>query len=161
MGRNNKAYSQNPGIILIIGVAFIFCGLYFARDAYATHITVVNSRTWPWAVGTVTAAKINESHGQKGGTWYNPIITYRYYALGNEYICNIRTNIKTSNEDAERVLRSFPLSTKIRVSYNPDRPWECVSEYDEEVIEWLGIASIPIGILLFFYGFINMRGNGE
>lgn len=140
-------------INLLVGAASLAYGIYLCWSAYDTHKKIVASKDWPVTSGKVTAAEIKVSHGGKGGSSYHPEITYRYSVNGTEFTRGIRKNKAIFRFIAEDFLKLLPIGTSIRVSYDPENPMDCVSNYDEEGIPWLGLIAIAFGVMFIWSAF--------
>jgi hypothetical protein len=149
-------------LYLVFGASILAFGIYRIWSAYKTYKNIVASKEWPVTKGEVTAAKINQEWWWgKGGIYYRPKITYRYSVLGNEQTKRVRLESTKSEEEAKEVLEMLPLGIDITVSYNPENPKDCVSEYDEESIPWLGLGAITFGIMIILIAFLGDTTTGQ
>jgi hypothetical protein len=140
-----------PG--LVIGELFLVFGMYLVWSAYKTHQIIVASRTWPVITGRVIKARINTlvtfgNFNLKGYYcgygFYQSKITYCYSVEGDEYISKVRLKTRLSNTATHD--RLLPIGRIMKVSYNPEKPQDCISEYDEEGFPWFGVCTIALGV---------------
>ena len=134
------------------GVPILIIGIILVWSDYKKHMKIITSRNWPKAMGVVISAGINKSYGYKSGKRYQPIFTYHYYVNGVEYKHDI---IKKSTIFSDvATFELLPAGTQLVISYNPENPIDCISEYDEENIPWLGLSAIAFGVVLILIGFV-------
>jgi hypothetical protein len=137
----------------ISGVPAIFYGLYQLWIAYKTHKKYVSSKNWPVTLGEVTETNIYLTGG-KGGTRYQPEISYQCSVLGHEHTGKFRLGRESSNEEAEEVLTIFPVGADVKVTYNPENPEDWISEFDEEEVPWVGFGAIVFGVVVICLAFV-------
>jgi hypothetical protein len=140
---------------LIFAASFLIFGFILVWSAYNRHKKLIGSKSWPATMGVVIAAKNKVSFGSKGGRYNRPEVTYRYSVIGIEYTQNIRKNSTIKQNKVGEFLDSLPIGTKLKISYNPENPKDCVSEYDEEDIPLLGIGAIAFGALMLYIGILG------
>lgn len=143
---------------LIIGIVCLFLGLYFARESYIFHVQIEASKTWPEVTGEVIETKISMIPDNDGSVYYYPIVIYHYIVSGAEYTCDYGLDREGFRDDAEGDLRSFPIGTEIKVSYNPNRPQDCITKHDAESFPFGAIIFILTGTFLVIYDGLIILG---
>jgi hypothetical protein len=136
------------GLFFIL--SFLIFGVFLIWSAISRQKRINRSRSWPNTMGMVVAAKNKVSFGTKGGRSYRPEVTYRYSVIGIEYQQTISINSTIIKDNVEEFLKNLTIGAKLKISYNPDNPKDCVSEYDEVGVPWLGIGAIAFGVLMIF-----------
>jgi hypothetical protein len=134
------------------GAPILIFGIILAWADYKNHKKIIASRNWPKAMGVVISVKINKYYTGKGGKRYQPIFTYHYSANGVEYKHDIIKKSTIFSDVAAYEL--LPVGTQLVISYNPENPKDCITEYDEENIPWFGLGLIAFGVVLILIGFI-------
>ncbi len=83
---------------------------------------------WPTASGTVTRSEIAVSKGAKSGDpSYSPSVWYDYSVDQQEYTGYVisygaQGYNAISEKSVAKVVSAYPLNSKVRVFYDPDRP---------------------------------------
>jgi|WetSurSiteA1Bulk_404760.scaffolds.fasta_scaffold02003_4 hypothetical protein len=152
----SRSFTKQTRMFLIITIIVIIIGVDSAWNSYIVHKNKAASKNWPVTTGEVTETKITMIPDEDG-TDYLPMITYHYYVSGVEYFCKNGIHIRGFRDEAEKDLSLFPIGTKIQVSYNPNSPQVCVTDYYGELVPYFACL-IPTGVILFFYTFGRLLG---
>jgi hypothetical protein len=125
--RENGAAAFWPGVLTFGALFFPFAALGFGSDLFQYWSTRASAR-WPVADGRVTDGRIEIVERARGksaimyDTEYLPAVTYAYEVAGTPCSNGIPATSLKNREEAEEVLRSYPVGTPLRVYYDPDDP---------------------------------------
>jgi hypothetical protein len=143
----------NNWLGLVLGELILVFGVYLVWSAIKTHQIFAASQNWPVTSGRVIKTRTNSlvNFGTfnlkgyfRGYGFYQPKIYYCYSVHGDEYTSKVRLKIRLSKTtDHDHLL---PIGRIMKVSYNPKKPQDCLSEYDEEVFPWFGVCAIALGV---------------
>ena len=151
--RENGAAAFWPGVLMFGALFFPMAALGFGSDLFKYWSTRASAR-WPVAEGRVTGGRIEIVERARGksaimyDTEYLPVVTYAYEVAGTRCSNDIPAIRLKSREEAEEVLRSYPVGTPLRVYYDPDDPGTAVLQTgDESAFRGLGltlfVAALP------------------
>ncbi len=150
--KNSTAYPWNATSVLrlifslVIGSAIFILGVGLAWAGYQQQQTINASHAWPVSPGAVVATRIELHRNKESGPDYTPFVTYQYAVNGNMYSCSFSLDEADSNEEAAASLGNFPQGFQVRVSYNPQQPEVCVTQYDPPGSPLPGIGCAAMGL---------------
>jgi hypothetical protein len=120
-----------PGVLMFGAFFFPLAALGFGSDLFQYWSTRASAR-WPVADGRVTGGRIEIVEVPRGksailyDTEYRPVVTYAYEVAGAGRSNDIPATRYKNREEAEEVLRSYPVGAPLRVYYDPDDPGTAV-----------------------------------
>jgi hypothetical protein len=133
-----------PGVLTLGALFFPFAALFFGNDLFQNWSTRGSAR-WPVAEGRVTGGRIEVNLRRRGKSaisayeTYSPVVPYAYEVAGTACGNDLPASDFKSREEAEEVLRSYPVGAPVRVHYDPDDPGTAVLQIrDEWVFRSLG-----------------------
>jgi hypothetical protein len=151
---------------LLLGIAIIVMGLYFAVNQIPAITTGLQSHSWSVTTATVlssgwlthhaTGDEYNQEYEGKGYT-HTPEITYSYTVKGRKFT-GARSQLGDTGRRYVNEIRSvvdrYPVGRVVRVTYNPRDPSQSVLEPGVNGMSWfmlaVGLAMIALGV---FFGF--------
>jgi hypothetical protein len=140
-----------PAVLTLGALFFPFAAFFFGNDLFQNWSSHASAR-WPVAEGRVTGGKIEVLEVARGKSListyetYLPKVTYCYEVAGatcSNDLPEFEVPRKT-REEAEEVLRLYPVGTPVRVHYDPDDPGTAVLPIRD------GWAFRSLGPTLFF-----------
>lgn len=115
----------------LIGIGMVVYGLYRLYQAYTIYRNAYAGKTWPATTGRVTGGHFKERPGFKYPHYWAEF-NYSYMVLGSEYRRKFKMDsIMGEPFDAAGKMREYPVGYIFFVHYNPDKPQECVTEFDK------------------------------
>jgi hypothetical protein len=166
MGRPSLPTARNPSgglklLLTVLCLVFFAGGCVLGRMAYRAVLEAQQSLTWPTVPGRISRSGVDvsvsrERSNRRDGRYretssYSAAIEYDFHVNGKT-ITGRRVAVMSdqfgSRDWAEATTKNFPVGSDVTVSYNPDRPEECVLEPGR----WGGAGFLVIlaGGLLFF-----------
>jgi Protein of unknown function (DUF3592) len=138
-----------PGVLTLGALFFPLAALGFGSELFQYWSTRASAR-WPVAEGRVTGGKIEIIERARGKSaihtyeTYLPVVSYAYEVAGTGYSNDIPATSFKNLEEAEEVLRSYPVGTPVRAHYDPDDPGTAVLQIGD------GSAFRSLGFTLLF-----------
>jgi Protein of unknown function (DUF3592) len=151
---------------LLIGIAIVVMGLYFAVNQIPAITTGLQSQSWSVTTATVfssrwlthhaTGDEYNQEYEGKG-YMHTPEITYSYTVQGRKFTSGRYQFGDTGRRyvnDIKNIVARYPVGRIVRVTYNPNNPSQSVLEPGVNGMSWfmlaVGLATIALGM---FFGF--------
>jgi Protein of unknown function (DUF3592) len=134
--RENGAGVFWPGVLTFGALFFPFAALSFGSVLFQYWSTRGSAR-WPLAEGRVTGGGIEIVEVARGKSaisryeTYRPVVAYTYEVAGATCSNDIPAISLKSREEAEEVLRSYPVGVPLRVYYDPDDPGTAVLQISD------------------------------
>jgi hypothetical protein len=154
-----------PGVLLLGLMFFPLAAASVGYDLFHDWSTRGSAR-WPIVGGRVTAGSIYVAYSGLSPTRYVPLADYAYEVAGTIYrnllpAPGLKSRMYRvllppglkSREEAEEVLRSYPVGAQLRVYYDPDDPGTSVLETGDGAFRLLGLtlffAALPFVTVSF------------
>jgi hypothetical protein len=146
------------GLVIVVGCIATLLGIRMCKEARVTW-------TWPSTEGIVRGTEVLETSGfgTKGGSVFQPVITYEYSVGGVSHTGKrIKlVDISSSSRYAHRVVARYPVGTGVTVYYDPDSPQDAVLQRGNDG-NTLGVPAVGIFFVLvgagicFGYGVLQI-----
>ncbi len=119
--------STKSGVALII-IFFLLPLLVGVALSFINFRKAVVSKKWPTTIGTVVSSDVKRPSGKN--TKYEAVVKYSYRVDTTEFLSD---NLKMlaargTSEWAKEKVSKFPVSSELRVFYNPKKPKDSVIE---------------------------------
>jgi hypothetical protein len=141
-----------PGVLTFGALFFPIAALGFGADLFQYCSTRASAR-WPVAEGRVTGGRIEVIEVARGKSairtyeTYLPVVSYAYEVAGTRCSNDIPAIRLKSREEAEEVLRSYPVGAPVRAHYDPDDPGMAVLQTgDESAFRSLGFTLLFVAL---------------
>ena len=147
--RESGAAAFWPGVLMFGALFFPIAAFGFGADLFQYWSTLASAR-WPVAEGRVTGGKIEVIERARGKSAirtyeeYLPVITYAYEVADTACSDDIPALSLKSREEAEAVLRSYPVGAPVQAHYDPEDPGTAVLQIGD------GPAFRTLGLTLLF-----------
>jgi hypothetical protein len=138
-----------PGVLTLGALFFPIAALFFGADLFQYLSTRASAR-WPVAEGRVTGGRIEIIEVARGKSLirtyetYLPVVSYAYEVAGARCSNDIPAITLKNREEAEEVLRAYPVGTPLQAHYDPDDPGTAVLQTGD------GSAFRSLGTTLWF-----------
>jgi Protein of unknown function (DUF3592) len=116
-----------PGVLMFGALFFPLAAFGFGSELFQYCSTHASAR-WPVAEGRVTGGRIEIIEVARGKSLirryetYLPVVSYAYEVAGTRCSNDIPATRFKNREEAEEVLRSYPVGTPLQAHYDPDDP---------------------------------------
>jgi hypothetical protein len=135
----------------LISCFFLMMGLGSLASLVRDYLRIRAAAHWPTTDGVVTATHMAELQARRGLDEYRPVVLYRYKVGEIEYEGTrlaFGDEVFHSRSPSEKVLRSYPVGSAIRVRYAPERPGNSVlrAEWTQQHWHDLGVTMLFLGL---------------
>ena len=104
---------------------FILIGTVFMLAALWNAIAALESKRWPEAPGVISTSYKKERHDAESGTYYSPVVAYRYQ-IGERELTGKRVSF--GNLIPASIAERYRAGQEVLVHYDPEKPEQCVLE---------------------------------
>jgi hypothetical protein len=138
-------------LLYLVVAALIIFGLFSLFKAFMMKRKINTGLLWPLTDGKVASSEVKYSSSGKGGRHYYAAIAYTYHLLGEEYAGKFSLDsLMGGKSAAEASAAAHPVGSTLSVHYNPEKPQECVTEYDKVNMPQLVGALVSLGVGCWF-----------
>lgn len=141
--------------LIIWAAYFILFGMAFIVRGFSNIRLALYTKTWQYALGTITRSELSEDLDSEGEKLYKFVIEYSYTLDGTEYkgkTIFIGDGFYTNDKSkVDEYLKKFVVFQRVSVYYNPKKPKMSVLEkgLNKYILRgfFIGILCILIAII--------------
>lgn len=149
-------------ILIICTIFFVVASLPLALWVYMVFKTAIESRGWPYVMGTVKISRIVRNRDCNGLPGYHYSIAVEY-EVNSQVYCAPELRLGSfryfSQARARYIIEKYPIGKYVKVFYDPDYP-DCsllLPGYSWECFYPLLVFGIVLGIGLTFLTLVFIR----
>jgi len=135
-------------ILAAIDLVILFFMLRYVRRKNA-------SQAWPETVGIISVGHISLNYDSNDNSIYIANFAFTYKVPGSVLTGNFQIkNMMRSQGFAARAIADHPVGTTLSVRYNPEKPQEYFTEFDNISVEfWIYFIFFFLLLIIFSYIF--------
>ena len=135
-------------VVGILGCTLVILNIIFVGIIFTTQRKMNAVKTWPTAIGNVTASYLQRRRtGSNNGSVNYPVVQYSYQVGGQLYQgSKIAPGLAVGGTGAGKVVERYPAGVQVLVFYNPQNPSDAVLETKAPAqwILWLVLVIVDV-----------------
>ncbi len=144
-----------PGVLL--AMVFFGIAIYKLFEIKSIKRQQAAGKDWPQVIGTVTDARVETVGGGKGGS-IQAAFSFSYIVRGLDYKGTfLMSSFMDFGDEASKNVKEHPVGSNFAVRYNPEKPEEYITEYDQtnpnawvQIIGLFLIAVVTVSVSIYY-----------
>lgn len=141
-------------VLKVVALAALLAGGFLiVGSASSYHRNRQALETWPAADAVVTRSEVNQPGVGRASAKYQADFAFRFTVDGKEQTGKLSASSRTfSREGSEKEADRFPVGSRHRIRYNPQKPSEIILDADPSSYFYTAAVPFLVGLVMALLG---------